>query len=310
MGCTALKAKEDFHEKYSLGAKIGEGSCGQVRVVWPKVAKEAKAVKVLSLLDQRRLEAARRELILWRQAGRHPHCVELVEAFVGGNFCFMVMEKCDASLMDSLEEMELLPQAGIARLFRQMAKGLAHVHARCIVHRDVKPDNFLLGAGEPRTVKICDFGMSALVPKRAGELLTGCYGTAPYMSPEMISKRGHLQSTDVWSFGATAYVLLYGDFPFTPADGSSDAMKLAVLAGVPEPRFARKAPGVCGQPSKTASGFVRAVLERDPAQRSTIQEVQRLPFLQEEAPKVACSEASGGRIVGSLSQRWSRLGGA
>jgi len=276
-----------FHQEYSLGAKLGEGSFGQVRAAWHRKTKELRAVKVISLLDDSKLidqslvKSAWREARIWRLLGSNDHCVELHETFLDSTLFYMVMEKCEASLMDRLQEMPRMGETGVARIFREMLLGVSHIHSVGITHRDVKPNNFLFGGPSGRTIKLCDFGMAARVPRR-GALLYGHYGTAPYMSPEMVSDKGHSLSTDMWSFGATAYVLLYGDFPYVPAEACAKAMKAAVLAGEPSPRFERSFPEADGMrlPSGMAETFVRTLLERDPGRRLTARQALQLPFLR------------------------------
>lgn len=181
--------------------------------------------------------------------------------------------------MDRLEDFSPKSgESGLAQVFHQMLLGLSHLHQHCIVHRDVKPHNFLLGGPDAKLVKLCDFGMATILPKRRGVVLTGCYGTAPYMSPEMVTGKGHLQNTDIWSMGASAYLLLFGNFPYRPAEKTSRAMKLVILRGNPEPTFTRSALNI-GPPSKLAASFVRDLLIRSPSQRSSAEEALKSPFL-------------------------------
>lgn len=292
MGCAALTLQEDFHDKYALGKKIGAGSYGQVRATWERSTLELRAVKVVAIqtdsgvTDKRHLKTARQESLIWQRAGSHPNVIKLYESMSDDCLYYMVMEKCEASLMDRLGEMNRMGEAGIARIFCEMLSGIAHVHSRRVVHRDVKPDNFLMGGEDGRTVKLCDFGMAAMLPQQAGEL-PGCFGTAPYMSPEMVASTGHLQSTDIWSFAATAYVLLYGDFPYQPVEKSSKAMKQAILLGEPAPSFTREALPFVRPPSTSAECFVKVLLERSPGRRQSAEQALQLPFLRQDAGSAA-----------------------
>jgi serine/threonine protein kinase len=138
-------------------------------------------------------------------------------------------------------------------------------------------------------VKLCDFGMCAEIDW-SGALLRGCYGTAPYMSPEMAAHEGHSFSTDIWSYGATVYVLLYGDFPYMPSKPSSQAMKVAIICGAQQPRYDRSKLGLA-PPSKSAELFARRLLERNPGSRCTAAGALSLPFLK-ATPKDALREAA------------------
>lgn len=277
----------DFHQRYTLGSKLGEGSFGQVRAAIHRSSREIRAVKILSLRSEddsavrSLLLSAKREAKIWRLLGNHVHTVKLYESYVDHSVYYMVMEKCDASLMDHLQELPRMSERKIARVFREMLLGIGHVHSHNVVHRDVKPNNFLFGGPSAGTVKLCDFGMASVMPRRGG-LLFGSCGTAPYMSPEMIGDKGHGLGTDVWSFGASAYMLLYGDFPYLPAVANAKAMKQVVLRGHPAPKYERCSKDM-QPPSELAKAFVQKLLERDPRERVTIQKALHLAFLRREA---------------------------
>merc|ERR1719428_1666918 len=98
-------------------------------------------------------------------------------------------------------------------LVQQMFLAVSEVHALKMLHRDVKPDNFLVGPGA--TVKLCDFGFARRFPSGPA-CVRGVFGTAPFMSPEMIMGLEYGAPTDVWSLGVVLYVLLCGEFPYMP----------------------------------------------------------------------------------------------
>lgn len=256
---------------------------------------------------------ATREVEIWRLVGRHSNVVELSGVFVGGgSSCLILMERCQngsiAELMHilrarpscrrtALANASLVAAASFAasclfaavsvvcsdegapHLLRGMAMGIAHVHDRGVVHRDIKPANFLLGGAQGITVKLCDFGTAALLP-RGPEGLLGSFGTAPYMSPEMVGGRGHGLSTDVWSFGASAYELLFGAYPYA-AEASSRAMKLAIFKGQPEPPFKVEAAAFPWRVSPgDAADLVRPLLRRAPRERCSASAALSLPLLR------------------------------
>jgi len=157
-----------------------------------------------------------------------------------------------------------------------MLKGIAHVHGRGVVHRDIKPSNFLMvvEGDQIQGLKLSDFGTATAAPPPS-KPLTGCYGTAPYMSPEMVGCQGHTQSTDVWSVGVIAYELIFGCYPYMPEKPTLQAMKQAIASGVPAPSFQRDSRSGLrclfpGRASESAVAFVRALLQRSPAERSSV----------------------------------------
>jgi len=144
-------------------------------------------------------------------------------------------------------------------------------------HRDIKPDNFLVGGEGGQVVKLCDFGLSALIPREG--VVAGIFGTAPFMSPEMLYGRWYDDKTDVWSFAVIVYALLFGSFPYTPEERSSPAMKVAIRAGT-TPSFQPAATG-CGVASRgsrspvrseAAMQLVKTLLDRDQHSRPSARE--------------------------------------
>lgn len=304
MGCnsstsTASEQKQ-FHQIYKLGKKLGEGAFGQVRVAKQRADDKELAVKIIDArcrgfdgepskeADRERVLASRTEIKVWEAIGENEHCVTLVASFFEKNLFYMVMEKCNCSLMDKLSKMSSNMENDLTRIFAEMLMGIRHVHQVMIAHRDIKPDNFLFGGTKDgETVKLCDFGLATKMPKSG--LLKGVYGTAPYMSPEMLSGGGYDLATDVWSFGATCYLMVHGDFPYSPREGTAVAMKKAILTGKPEMKFVR--------PSDEeqffsrafvdkATPFLQALLQRSPATRRTAGDALKLPFLAQEKSTV------------------------
>merc|ERR1740122_303865 len=118
-----------------------------------------------------------------------------------------------------------------------MLDALSYCHAMRVVHRDVKPENFLLETEDPDclTVKLADFGIATSMrmpgSKPTGQNQTECNGSIPYMAPEMITRHwiSYMASThqkwgssaveklgacDLWSAGVVIYVMLSGDLPY------------------------------------------------------------------------------------------------
>ncbi|MEZ4319364.1 MAG: protein kinase [Myxococcota bacterium] len=106
-------------------------------------------------------------------------------------------------------------------VLRAIAAGLAHAHARGVIHRDLKPGNLLLGGREPRIddVKIVDFGIAVM----DGATLRRARGTPAYMAPEQFSVEPHRLGpwTDLYSLGMVAWLLVTGMRPFPPMDPAS-----------------------------------------------------------------------------------------
>ena len=105
---------------------------------------------------------------------------------------------------------------------RQTAEALAVVHQAGFIHRDICPRNLLM-AGDGRTLKLTDFGLS--VPAEGHFLSPGNRtGTPNYMAPELVRRRNTDQRLDVFAFGVTAYEICTFELPWMPGDTGMAAM--------------------------------------------------------------------------------------
>jgi len=146
----------------------------------------------------------------------------------------------------------------------------------------IKPDNFLC-FGENMTVKLCDFGLAKIMTSANCSSLSGVFGTAPYMSPEMIGNRGYGAATDLWSVGVFVYVMIFGHFPYEPQKHNHNAMKKAILSGVPAPSYkmakALKKKAQTPDVSKDAISFMRELLERNPVSRPSAKQALHMLWI-------------------------------
>jgi len=103
----------------------------------------------------------------------------------------------------------------LIRINESMALALAFMHARNVVHRDVKSHNVLLSPH--LEAKLCDFGLARM----KSELMTGAMqfaGTPQYMAPELLSQQKYSEKVDVWAFGVLLWESIAGDIPFANLD--------------------------------------------------------------------------------------------
>ncbi len=185
----------------------------------------------------RRFEAERQILATLA----HPNVARLLDA--GGapdGRPYLVMEHVDGPPIDRWCEQRALPLRDRLALFRQVCAAVMHAHRRLVVHRDIKPDNVLVGAdGVP---KLLDFGIAKLLTDEPGLTATQAPLMTPhYAAPEQVEGGPVTTATDVYALGLLLYELLTG----RKAQAVDDPTPVAVLRAVVErdpPRPSQAAP--------------------------------------------------------------------
>src|SRR5262249_29391260 len=115
-------------------------------------------------------------------------------------------------------------------------RGVGAAHSVGLIHRDIKPGNFMRAADG--SIKVADFGLAKSVGGNSRELTqTGVVvGTPFYMSPEQCEAKGLDPRSDIYSLGATYYTLLTGKSPFCDSDSVPQLMYAHCHGPVPDPR--------------------------------------------------------------------------
>jgi serine/threonine protein kinase len=155
----------------------------------------------------------------------------------------------------------------IARYMDQILQALQHCHRLNIVHRDIKPENLLLTDDD--RVLLCDFGLSSIDETDN----TSLYGTLDYLSPEMLQRKRHSFTVDVWSVGVLTCELLTGKLPFSQGRGDLiEEVKARVVNGNitwPANRYL----------SNESKHFIERFLCLEPKDRITLDDARRHPFI-------------------------------
>lgn len=171
------------------------------------------------------------------------------------------------------------PIAQMMKFVGQVCSGLKYLHLCNIIHRDIKPDNILLADDD--TVKISDFGVSGRLCSSRIDLFHAA-GTPAFMAPEVLENSDAAsKASDVWSFGVTLYVMMFGELPFK-GDTLRDKMHSIMNDEVPFPATFRDVPEGEGLDEATFADWcdvVRQMLRKDPAQRITLKQFSNHPFM-------------------------------
>ncbi|MBO4260907.1 serine/threonine-protein kinase, partial [Streptomyces griseorubiginosus] len=191
----------------------------------------------------------------------HPNVVRVYDVVDEGERLWIVMELVEGRSLERImvESGSLSPREA-ARTGLGLVAALRQVHARGVLHRDIKPGNVLVEAAGERVV-LTDFGIAALQDAKALTMVGMLVGSPDYMAPERISGRPQGPPSDIWSLGATLCAALGGRSPFSR--DTTLATLHAVLYEEPE------LPAAAGP----LRSILAALLEKEPEVRPGLDEL-------------------------------------
>ncbi|KAL7702844.1 protein kinase [Lotmaria passim] len=205
---------------------MGRGNYSTVYRAWDEVVGCYLAAKELPLDASKAHNVAVREVlqeytVLTELS--HPNIVRVVAFMVLRLTARIYMEWMPSgSLQDVLRHHPrgMLRESVVRRYARDVLSGLAFLHSRGVIHRDVKPGNMLLSSDG--TVKLTDFGTSLVLSGNHRTLESSSVtGTAAYMAPECVQGT-YSSASDIWSFGCSVVHLVSGTVPWcSPTTGST-----------------------------------------------------------------------------------------
>ncbi|MFJ4783118.1 serine/threonine-protein kinase [Streptomyces sp. NPDC088794] len=255
--------------RYRLLAKLGHGGMGTVWRAKDETVDREVAVKeprVPDTLPERErsnaFERMRREA---RAAARldHPAVVNVHDVAVVDGQPWIVMELVHGrSLGDALQE-GTLDAREAARVGLEVLGALEAAHAAGILHRDVKPDNVLLG--RHGRVVLTDFGIAQIEGETNLTDTGGFVGSPEYIAPERVLGQRPGPSSDLWSLGVVLYAATEGVSPFRRSN--TPATLQSVLNGTPAPPTSASGP---------LADVITRLLHKDPAHRPNAAQVRAL----------------------------------
>ncbi len=232
--------------KYDLVRELGRGTTAKVYLGKDPFAQRDVAIKVA--FPEILKHPARGQLythLFLNEASLvgklvHPHIVQIYDAVVADQLCYIVMEYVDGG---TLEEFctpgKLLPIERVVEIVFKCTRALDFAHRLGITHRDIKPANILYTGHDPARgeIKISDFG-AALVESTDRTQVSGV-GSPAYMSPEQLREQTLDHHTDIYSLGVVMYQLLTGHLPFEATSGVH--MVYQIMHTEPVPPSGRRA---------------------------------------------------------------------
>lgn len=213
---------------FELGRTLGKGRYARVRYAKLRGHDDVrlclKILKKEEVIALEQVEHVMNEKAVLASVN-HPFVIQLLDTFQDQRCLYMAIELVNCGeLFTLLRSMERFPK-NLARFYcAEVSCAIQHLHEMLVVFRDLKPENILIDwTGH---LKVTDFGFAKYM--KEAKTHTVC-GTAAYMAPEIIRKKGHSLPVDWWGVGVLLFEMLTGQVPFR---GGEDAeIFSAILSG-------------------------------------------------------------------------------
>jgi serine/threonine-protein kinase len=206
----------------------------------------------------------------------HPNIVKVYDFSFHENFCYFATEFIESQNLRQYVDSRELSEREVVSLLGQLFDALGFAHRSGVVHRDLKPENLLVD--EAGDLKIVDFGLAQIESERHVTQATSVVGTPAYMSPEQARGEELTYKSDLFSAGALAHELWFGENPFDK--GNVGATLNALLNGE-EDIFEREPPE-----DKPVDRLIYLLLKRDPDERlESAEEATRMLGYESQAPR-------------------------
>jgi serine/threonine protein kinase len=208
------------HPQYEILRELGRGGMGVVYLARNRLMARLEVLKVVNKDMLERSGGKERFLREIQSAAmlNHPNVVAAYSALPVGDLLVFAMEYIEGEdLAKVVKERGPLPVLNACYYVQQAAMGLQHAFEKNMVHRDIKPQNLILG--KKHVIKVLDFGLAKVLQEKTDDTgLTGLgrmLGTPDYIAPEQTLDATSADTrADIYSLGCTLYFLLTGHAPF------------------------------------------------------------------------------------------------
>ncbi|WP_139799685.1 serine/threonine-protein kinase, partial [Mycobacterium branderi] len=251
---------------YRVERLLGVGGMGAVYLVANPELPRRDALKVLSAElsynDEFRARFTREAEVA--SMLDHPNIVSIYRrGQTDDGLLWIAMQFVDGTDADGALRAGTMTPARAVHIVGEVAKALDYAHAHHVVHRDVKPANFLLSGpvGAEERVLLGDFGIARALDD-VGLTVTGSLvATLAYAAPEVLAGAGFDGRADLYSLGCTLFRMLTGKTPYSTANGPGAVMMAHLQA--PPPRITDQVPAL----PRALDAVIAKAMAKDPAQR-------------------------------------------
>lgn len=272
--CSNIRFDENPEDYWEIIGELGDGAFGKVYKARHRVTNILAAAKICELKGEDDLEDFTVEIDILVEC-KHSNIVDLKEAFFFEGKLWMLIEFCEAGAVDGImiDLEKPLTEPQIRYLCHEICEGLRFLHAKKVIHRDLKAGNVLLTLDGD--VKIADFGVSAK-NKHTLQKRDSFIGTPYWMAPEVVLCETYRDNpydykADIWSLGIT----LIEFAQMEPPNNEMNPMRVLL-------KIQKSDPPSLAQPSKWSKEFkefLALCLTKDPNQRPTSEELLKHPFV-------------------------------
>ncbi|KAK0597152.1 hypothetical protein LWI29_022282 [Acer saccharum] len=258
---------------WKKGKLLGRGTFGHVYVGFNSDSGEMCAMKEVTLFsdDAKSKESAKQLMqeIAMLSRLRHPNIVQYYSSKAVADKLYIYLEYVSGgSIYKLLQDYGQFGESAIRNYTQQILSGLAYLHSKHTVHRDIKGANILVDPNG--RVKLADFGMAKHI---AGQSCPLSFKGSPYwMAPEVIkNSSGCNLAVDIWSLGCTVLEMATTKPPWSQYEGVAAMFKIG---------NSKELPTIPDHLSDDGKDFIRECLQRNPVNRPTAAQLLDHPFVK------------------------------
>lgn len=283
---------------YTKLTELGTGGNAIVNLVLEQNSKKEYAQKIITIAgtDDTVLKQAKNEVELFKVLDS-PFILKYIESETRGNSLFIYMEYAKNGELAQIIKKQAIkgkkfePQR-VLKWLCQCSLGLAFMHSKNIMHRDLKPQNLFLT--ETDDLKLGDFGISKEI-KTADKLTNTFCGTRYYMPPEVYRLERYSTAADIWALGCTFYetMTLKKPFEIDASNCSEKNLEEKILKSEPTPPLSHMYP-------EQLRKLVLAMVNKRPEDRPAILEILTTDIIQDYLKVMMKESAEMEAIINSI----------